>query len=122
MRTSENILLLGASPNPGRTSYFATRFLSNKGFNLFAIGNRKGRIDNVEVSDTTIPLEHVDTVTMFLNADRQKKYYDYIFSLNPMRIIFNPGTENPELEQMAKDRNIQVFTGCTIALMANGVV
>jgi predicted CoA-binding protein len=124
MRTQDTILILGASNNPARTSYMATRFLSNKGFNLFAVANRKGQIDGITLHDDSelATNHHSDTITLFINADRQKKYYDYILSQNPKRIIFNPGTENPELESLAKANHIQVITGCTIALLTTGLL
>jgi hypothetical protein len=65
---------------------------------------------------------HSETVTLFLNPERQKKYYEYILSLNPKRIIFNPGTENPELAFLAEENNIQVITGCTIAMITAGII
>lgn len=124
MIPTEKIVVLGASQNPARTSYMATRYLHNKGFSLFAIANRKGKIENIELhDDSELAAEHqADTITVFLQPDRQRKYYDYILSLKPRRIIFNPGTENPELEQLAGHHNIQVLSGCTIALLAGGLL
>jgi predicted CoA-binding protein len=124
MIQQEKIVVLGASQNPARTSYMATRYLHNRGFSLFAIANRKGMIENIELHDDSelaTPIE-ADTITVFLQPERQKKYYAYILSLKPRRIIFNPGTENPELEQLACRNNIQVLTGCTIAMLAGGLL
>lgn len=124
MKTKETIVVLGASNNPARTSYMATRFLDNKGFNLVAVSNKKGNIGNLIIQDdsTLADIHHVDTITVFLNAERQKKYYDSIVSMHPKRIIFNPGTENPELAKLALKHNIQVVSGCTIALLTSGVL
>ena len=124
MKTKETIVVLGASNNPARTSYMATRFLDNKGFNLVAVSNKKGNIGNLIIQDdsTLADIHHVDTITVFLNAERQRKYYDSIVSMHPKRIIFNPGTENPELVQIAHKHNIQVVSGCTIALLTSGVL
>ena len=58
-------------------------------------------------------------ITIYLKPEQQKKYYEYIFSLHPERIIFNPGAENPEFMHMAQNRNIQVISGCTVALLVN---
>ena len=65
-------------------------------------------------------VDNVDTVTLYLNAQNQKQYYDYILSLKPKRIIFNPGTENPELYKLAKENNIQVMEACTLVLLSTG--
>jgi predicted CoA-binding protein len=124
MKTKETIVVLGASNNPARTSYMATRFLDNKGFNLVAVSNKKGNIGNLIIQDdsTLADIHHVDTITVFLNAERQRKYYESIVSMHPKRIIFNPGTENPELVKIAHKHNIQVVSGCTIALLTSGLL
>ena len=64
--------------------------------------------------------ENVDTVSLYLNPQRQKEYYNYILSLHPKRILFNPGTENTELEQLAKNNNIQPIEACTLVLLSTG--
>jgi predicted CoA-binding protein len=64
--------------------------------------------------------EGVDTVTLYLGPDRQPEYYDYILSLKPKRIIFNPGTENPELVQLAKEQGIETVEGCTLVMLSIG--
>ncbi len=122
MKSNESILVLGASANPNRSSYFATKYLHNKGVSQNAIANKKGKIDDLELSDQYASIDSVDTISIYLNADRQKKYYDYILSLHPKRIIFNPGTENPELVSIAKKHCIEIVTGCTIAMLAAGLL
>lgn len=122
MTQKETILVLGASSNPNRSSYLATKFLYNKGFSLHTIANKKGKIDELELSVQTANITSVDTITIYLNADRQKKYYDYLLSLHPKRIIFNPGTENPEFESLAREHSIDIITGCTIAMFTAGLL
>ncbi|QLH46705.1 MAG: CoA-binding protein [Bacteroidota bacterium] len=122
MSPSETIVLLGASANPNRPGYLAGKFLKNKGFNLYAVAQKKGIADGLEIHDTSNPPDRADTVSVFLNPDRQRSYYTYILKLHPWRIIFNPGTENPELVNLARQHDIQVVTGCTIALMMNGLL
>ncbi|HRD42476.1 MAG TPA: CoA-binding protein, partial [Ferruginibacter sp.] len=68
----------------------------------------------------TPPINSVDTITLYLNPDNQKPLYDYIFSLNPRRIIFNPGTENPELEELALKKGIVTQEACTMVLLSTG--
>jgi len=62
----------------------------------------------------------VDTVTLYLNPDHQRDYYDYIFSLKPQRLIFNPGTENPELMRMAREKGVEVEEACTLVMLSIG--
>lgn len=118
-----NILILGASPNPNRTSFMAAKLLKQRGYKLSAIGNKKSHVEGViDISNEIVHDENVDAVTVFLKPERQKLYYDYILDLHPKSIIFNPGTENPELEQMAAAQNIKVISCCTIALLSVGML
>ncbi len=124
MKNQNSIIVLGASPNPSRTSYLAAKVLLQKGYNVKAIGNKTGKIDQLNISNeipTTIN-NKVDAITIFLKPERQKKYYEYILNLNPTSIIFNPGTENPELIQMAENKKINIISCCTIAMSAVGML
>lgn len=107
---------------PQSTRIYGRKFLHNKAFQLHAVAQKKGQLDGLAIHDTSNPPEHADTISVFLNPDRQKNYYDYILNLHPKRIIFNPGTENPELIELATQRNIQIIKGCTIAMLMNGVL
>ena len=89
---NKKTLVLGASQNPARYSYLALNKLSRNDHPVIAIGRRKGKVGNVEIDTEQKPLSDVDTVTLYLNPKNQKPYYDYIISLKPKRIIFNPGT------------------------------
>ena len=90
-------VILGATPNPERYAYLATSRLKKAGHEVLPVGNKKGEIEGIVIDNGTPQYEGVDTVTLYLNPDNQKPYYDYILSLKPKRIIFNPGTENWEL-------------------------
>lgn len=113
-------LVLGASSNPSRYSYLAINRLKNMNHPVVGIGKKTGNVNGVEIDTAQTPLNDVDTITLYLNANNQKPYYDYIFSLNPKRIIFNPGAENDELFQMAKERGIKPMEACTLVLLATG--
>ncbi len=124
MINQNSIVVLGASPNPSRTSYLAAKVLMQKGYAVTAYGNRTGKIDQLAILDG-VPNDaqrKIDAITIFLKPERQKKYYDYILSTNPKSIIFNPGTENPELIKMARRRKINIISCCTIALSAVGML
>lgn len=113
-------LVLGASANPARYSYLAINRLRNHNHPVVAIGRKPEMVSDVEVDIEKKPFENVDTVTLYLNPNNQKQYYDYILSLNPRRIIFNPGTENDELAEMANKKGIQTMEGCTLVMLSTG--
>ena len=113
-------LVLGASDNPGRYSYLAVNNLRKKGHPVVAIGRKAATVADVEVGTAKAPVEGIDTVTLYLNPEHQKEYYDYIFSLHPRRIIFNPGAENEELEKLAAQHQIQTMEACTLVLLSTG--
>jgi hypothetical protein len=113
-------LVLGASANPARYSYLAINRLRNHNHPVVAIGRKPEKVSDVEVDTEKKPFENVDTVTLYLNPNNQKQYYDYILSLNPKRIIFNPGAENEELAEMAHKKGIQTMEGCTLVLLSTG--
>ena len=118
--TNKKTLVLGASPNPARYSYLAINQLRNKGHDVIGIGRHQGTVSDVEIGTEQKPIDHLDTVTLYLNANNQKPYYDYIFSQNPRRIIFNPGAENEELAALAKEKGILPQQACTLVLLSTG--
>ena len=62
--------------------------------------------------------KNIDTVTLYLNPKRQEEYYDYIISLQPRRVIFNPGTENMEFIKLLKNNQIESEIACTLVLLS----
>jgi uncharacterized protein len=113
-------LVLGASENPSRYSFLALTRLQAHQHPVVAIGRRKGNVGDVPIETEQKKYEGVDTVTLYLNPNHQKEYYDYILSLHPKRIIFNPGTENEELAEMAANQGIQPIEACTLVLLSTG--
>ena len=117
---SKKTMILGASANPARYSFLAINSLRKHQHPVVAIGRKQGKVLDVDISTEKKPHETVDTVTLYLNPANQKEYYDYILSLQPKRIIFNPGTENPELYDLAKNNGIQPMEACTLVLLSTG--
>jgi predicted CoA-binding protein len=113
-------LVLGASDNPARYSNLAINSLKQHGHPVVAIGRKDTSVAGIDISKEKKDFEDVDTVTLYLNETHQKEYYDYILSLKPKRIIFNPGTENVELEKLAKENNIKTQEACTLVLLSTG--
>lgn len=113
-------VVLGASDNPERYSNMAIKKLRAHGHPVVAIGKRKTTVEDVAIHQETNAIPDVDTITLYLNPTNQKAYYDFILSLHPKRIIFNPGAENAELEKLAKDKGIQTQEACTLVLLSTG--
>ena len=113
-------LVLGASNNPARYSFLAIHKLRNHGHEVHAVGKKKGEVAGVHLDTEKIAFKDVDTITLYLNPFNQKQYYDYIVALKPRRIIFNPGTENDELYDIARDNGIQAQEACTLVLLSTG--
>ncbi len=116
--SSKNTLVLGASSNPQRYSYLAMHRLNAHGHPVLAVGKREAKVSNIEINTGTPPFTNVDTITLYMNPTNQKPYYDYILSLAPRRIIFNPGTENDELADLAKAKGIKVMEACTLVMLS----
>lgn len=113
-------LVLGASENPGRYSNMAIKRLLMHGHSVVAVGRKDGIAHGVDIHPGLPEHEEIDTVTMYLNPHNQIPYYDYILSLKPRRLIFNPGSENPELEELANEKGIQVLEACTLVMLGTG--
>ena len=112
-------LVLGASPNPARYSYAAITSLVQAGHQTVAIGLRKGVVAGIEIKTSQVfPIHDLDTITLYVGADRQPPLYDYIFELQPKRIIFNPGAENAQLARLAKEHGIETVYGCTLVMLS----
>ena len=120
MMEKKKTLVIGASDNPERYSNLAINRLKNNQHPVVAIGNKKGTVAGVTIETEKIPLSDIDTVTLYLNPALQKEYYDYIISLHPKRIIFNPGTENDELAELALQQGIKSVEACTLVMLSTG--
>jgi hypothetical protein len=113
-------LVIGGSENPRRYSYLAIKKLREHGNDVVSIGGRNGQVDDVGIMTEKRPFQEIDTVTFYLNPTLQKSYYDYILSLHPRRIIFNPGAENPEFYRLAESAGIEPIEACTLVLLSTG--
>lgn len=120
MTEKKKTLVLGASDNPSRYSYLAIHRLRNHGHPVIAIGKKRTQVADISVSNEKIADTGIDTVTLYLNPTHQQQYYEYILSLKPKRIIFNPGAENEELFELAKKNGIQPREACTLVLLSTG--
>lgn len=115
-------VVLGATTEPSRYAYLAAERLNshNESFKLVSI--KKGELFGEPFLDlrTKPHIEEVHTVTLYIGAARLPEWQDYILSLNPKRIIFNPGTENMELAKAAESKGIETVFGCTLVMLGTG--
>ena len=121
MAVAKKTVVLGASDNPARYSYLALRKLQAYHHPIVAIGKKSGKVGEINIQTDHMPVEAVDTVTLYLNPQNQREYYDYILELKPNRIIFNPGTENDDLIKRAKENGIEPVLGCTLVMLSTGM-
>jgi predicted CoA-binding protein len=111
-------LVLGASLKPERYSNMAINRLRNNNHEVKAFGLKEGEVNSITIDTELLKYNAIDTVTMYLNPKRQETYYNYIIGLKPNRVIFNPGTENPELYKLLIENNIEFEVACTLVLLA----
>ncbi|HLX91130.1 MAG TPA: CoA-binding protein [Puia sp.] len=116
--SKKKTLVIGASPNPQRYSFLAVNNLREHQHPVVAIGRRQSTVADVNIVTARENFKDVDTVTIYLNPANQKEYYNYILSLHPKRIIFNPGAENKELYDLAKANGIKPLEACTLVLLS----
>jgi len=113
-------VVLGASPNPVRFSYKAVKSLLRHDQEVVAVGFREGLIEGETILTGQPPIENVHTVSIYIGSSRQADYYDYIFSLKPVRVIFNPGTVNPEFMGRLKQAGIEPVSECMLVMLNDG--
>ena len=118
MKKNKKTLVFGASMNPSRYSNMAMHKLVAYGHEVVAFGLKTGNVDNVKIDVELMPYDAVDTVTLYMNATRQEPFYDYLISLRPARVIFNPGTENPEFFKRLRDASIEFEMACTLVMLS----
>lgn len=117
---AKKTLVLGATPDPGRYAFLASNKLVNHGHPIINVGIKKGEVAGVPIEKPEKIHDDVDTITLYVGPHNQTPLYDYILQTKPKRIIFNPGTENPELEKMAEDKGIETLYACTLVMLSTG--
>ncbi|MBR07849.1 MAG: CoA-binding protein [Rickettsiales bacterium] len=117
---SKKTVIIGATPNPTRYAYFAAGRLIENNHTIVPVGIKKGEVFNEDILDLTSKptISDVDTVTMYIGPQNQNEWEDYILSLNPKRIIFNPGTENPSFANKAEKNGIEALNACTLVMLS----
>jgi predicted CoA-binding protein len=98
----------------------AVQRLEAAGHQVIALGLHAGKIGKVPIYDKIEDWGSIDTVTMYLNPYHQQGYYRYLIELKPERVIFNPGSENFELEALLVDKGIKCLNACTLVMLSTG--
>jgi predicted CoA-binding protein len=114
-------LIMGASTNPSRYAYMAAERLLSKGVDIELLGKRGGEVLQHSIkTDLTDISQDIHTVTMYLSEQNQKDYEEFILNLEPVRVIFNPGAENPDFQKQLENKGIEVVEGCTLVMLGTG--
>lgn len=111
-------LILGASIKPNRYAYLALQSLQKHNFPVVGVGVKAAEINGVKIHQDQKEFSDIDTVTLYLSAKNQTDFYDYILQLKPRRVIFNPGTQNPDLESILEENQIEVVHACTLVMLS----
>ena len=119
---SKKTIIIGASPNPARYSFLAAEMLQDHGHEFVPLALKKGSVLGFEIIDIRSKpvLSNVDTVTLYVGPQRQPDWYEYILSMKPKRLIFNPGTENPEFASLAEAAGVSAIEACTLVMLRTG--
>lgn len=115
---SKRTLVIGGSENPERYSNKAIKKLRLHGHEVLSIGAKAGREGDVDIQVERTNFSDIHTVTLYIGPKNQPEYYNYILSLKPTRVLFNPGTENSEFENLLKENNIDYEEACTLVLLS----
>lgn len=112
-------VIIGATPDRSRYAYLAAQMLQEYEHEIVPVSIKSGEVFGKQILDLRKkpPIENVDTITMYIGTRHQPEWYDYLLGLKPKRIIFNPGTENSHLEQLAEDQGIEAIQGCTLVML-----
>lgn len=114
----KSTLVIGATPRTDRYANMAIRSLINHKQPVIAFGREAGVVEGVTIETEWDENWDVETVTLYLGPRNQEMYYQPIIDLHPKRVIFNPGTENPEFFQQLRKANIEVEVACTLVLLS----
>ena len=113
-------LVVGASENPQRYSNMAIRRLRANNLPVHAIGLKAGHVEDVEIQTGQPAFTDIDTVTLYVGPQHQAEVEDYVRSLRPRRVIFNPGTESASFQDDLRKDGVEVLEACTLVMLGTG--
>jgi predicted CoA-binding protein len=113
-------LILGATDNPTRYAYQAAHRLTRAGHPIVPVGIKNGQLVGQNIINHKDIQTDIHTITLYVGTHNQTEWYEYILKTKPKRIIFNPGTENPELQNLAESQGIETIEACTLVMLSVG--
>ncbi|MEO1011538.1 MAG: CoA-binding protein [Bacteroidota bacterium] len=113
-------LVVGVSLKLNRYSNLAVRRLVEHNITTEAFGLKTGEVSGVQVKTNFNDFQDIHTITLYIGKKHQSEYYAKILKLRPERVIFNPGTENPDFYNKLTSNGIHVEESCTLVLLATG--
>jgi len=115
----KRVVVLGASPKSDRYSCKAIEALLKSGFEVVPVNPRGGVIQGIAVAQYLSEVElPIDTLTLYIGGERVVEELEGILAVSPMRVIFNPGTENELAQKRLSEAGIEVVVGCTLVMLA----
>ncbi|MCE2895360.1 MAG: CoA-binding protein [Flammeovirgaceae bacterium] len=121
-KTTKKTVIVGASTNPSRYAFMAAERLVDNHHEIVPIGVKSGEVFGKLILDigSKPSIEDVDTITLYLGPQHQPEHYEYLLSLKPKRVIFNPGTENVEFEKKVEESGAEALEACTLVMLSTG--
>lgn len=121
-KMTKKTVIVGASTNPSRYAFMAAERLVDNHHEIVPIGVKSGEVFGKSILDigSKPSIEEVDTITLYIGPQHQKEHYEYLLSLKPKRVIFNPGTENAEFEKKVEDSGAEALEACTLVMLSTG--
>ncbi len=118
---AQRVVVLGASHKPERYSNQAIRLLREHGHVVVPVHPRLDTIEGLPVAHQLAEVDgRVDTLTLYVGPAISSTLLDAIVGLKPGRVIFNPGTENPDLAARLDEAGIPHEQACTLVLLRTG--
>jgi uncharacterized protein len=119
---SKKTVIVGASTNPSRYAFMAAERLVECHQEIVPIGVKSGEVFGKPILNigSRPAINDVDTITLYIGPQHQREHYEYLLSLKPKRVIFNPGTENAEFEKKVEELGAEALEACTLVMLSTG--
>lgn len=118
----QKTVIVGSTPKQYKYAYTAAERLKSAGHPFIPVGIQEGEVlgEPILLIHDQPKIEHVHTITLYIQGKRQKDWYAYLLSLAPKRIIFNPGAENQEFKELAEKEGVKCEEACTLVMLSIG--
>jgi len=117
----KEVVVLGASTNKERYSNKLIHQLIANGFSPIPVGRRKGEIAGITILTELPEGKDFYAISLYLNANNQADYVEFILESNTEKVIFNPGSENPDLMKRLAQKDKFAEEACSLVQMSLGI-